>query len=125
MTYSPGRLAFGSLLPITAHSISRASTASSTTIFRSYCAANSTACSRDFLSSARETPTDEPRFAGLTKQGRPNLRLIVLIIFARSLCHCVRRNQTYLHIGKPACRNNNFIATLSIPHAEASTPQPT
>src|SRR6185295_13418470 len=123
--YSPGRLAFGSSFPSTAHSISRATSSSSMMIFRSYSAARSIASLNDFLSFARDTPTDDPKFAGLTKHGKPISLVTLRITLAGSLRHWDLRNHTCLHIGSPACTKSDFIVTLSMPHADASTPQPT
>src|SRR5579872_4617328 len=74
---SPGIEAFGSLLPSTETSISRAATDFSTRIF----IANSQARFSAGASSARECtfviPTDEPSAAGLTKTGYLNFDSIV------------------------------------------------
>src|SRR5215510_10637639 len=123
--YSPGKLAFGSSLPRIAHSISRATTSSSTMILRSYSAARSIALLNDVLSVARDTPTDDPRLAGFTKQGRPISFVTLLMILVGLPFHWERRNQRCLQIGRPASTNSDFMVTLSIPHDEASTPQPT
>src|SRR5215510_8359611 len=112
MTYSPGRLARGSSFPITAHSISRPTTSSSTMILRSYLAANSMALVSDFLSVAFETPTDDPRFAGFTKQGRPILCTIFLMTGFLLLSHSDRNNQVWRQIGRPASLKSAFIVIL-------------
>jgi hypothetical protein len=74
---------------------------------------------------AREMPTDEPRFAGLTKQGKPTSAATRPLTAAGVSSHSRRRNQMYLQSGRPACLKRIFIVTLSIPQLEASTPQPT
>ena len=67
-------------------------------------------------------PTDEPRFAGFTKSGRPSWSRASSksIGFDEYLLAAINRAT-----GMPASLSNRFITSLSMPMAEPSTPAPT
>jgi hypothetical protein len=67
-------------------------------------------------------PTDDPRFAGLTKQGKPSsaARRAIASGVSTAVWATIQRQS-----GRPASRKSDFIAALSIPVAEARTPAPT
>jgi hypothetical protein len=70
-------------------------------------------------------PTDDPRFAGLTKSGYFSEDSSLVMIFRGLFCHSRRRNVTCLVMGNPAARKRRFIISLSMPVAEPTTPDPT
>ena len=70
-------------------------------------------------------PTDEPEFAGFTKQGRPiarSTRSITALGSAASSCAFTAIHGT---TGMPAASSRRFETSLSICSAEPSTPAPT
>jgi len=69
-------------------------------------------------------PTLEPRLAGLTKHGKPISAPIPRAIGPGSRSQSWRRTTAYSTSGRPWARKRSFIATLSMPTAEASTPAP-
>ena len=94
---SPGTDVDGSSLPSTAHSISRASgTAASTTTLRSKARAVSIAGTSSSRVLTFEMPTLDPRFAGLTNTGKPQLvdllqdRLAIAIPLPRARSRATR-----------------------------------
>src|SRR4051812_32563115 len=119
---SPGTEARGGASPNTPTSISRPTIASSATIHSS----NSNACVIAASNSTRlcgfETPTEEPMFAGFTKQGRDNS---CSTRAANSLASPLSLSSRYRACGRPAALNARFIITLSMPTADPSTPDPT
>src|SRR5271168_3149668 len=117
--------ASGRRFPSTATSISRAFTARSTRIFCANCAASSSAAGK---SAARRTlvmPTDEPSVAGFTNTGKRNLRATAFFTASGFACHSARMTTRHSTTGIRASRNRRFCTSLSMPTAEASTPEPT
>src|SRR5437867_2055888 len=104
---------------------SRPRTARSTTILRSSPAARSTAAGSAAASRTLLIPTLEPRFAGLTKHGKPSVWATRAATRARALRHSCRWTTTYSAIGRPCAWNTALIVTLSMPTAEARTLAPT
>ena len=72
-----------------------------------------------------EIPTEEPRFAGLTKTGYFNSDSICFLTFFASASHRLRNTVTCFTMGSPAAEKSRFITSLSIPAAEPRTPAPT
>jgi hypothetical protein len=123
---SPGTDASGVSLPSTATSISRAfGTAFSMTILRSKPAATSMAGPSSAASCAFEMPTLDPRFAGLTNSGNPSVSAAVRAIASLDAAHCVAVTLIDSHTFNPRAANSTFMTALSMPTADASTPQPT
>ena len=78
----------------------------------------------DASSSHFDTPTDEPRLAGLANDGKPSDRAAARAAPASS-SHSWALMTTKSPIGSPWSRNIRFIFSLSIPSAEPRTPEPT
>ena len=72
LPFAPGTEASGWSLPRTPTSISRPAIASSTRTFRSWRRASSMPTTSEASSSHFDTPTDEPRLAGLANDGKPS-----------------------------------------------------
>ena len=83
----------------------------------------SIASSRPFLLSARLMPMEEPRFEGFTYTGNESSFITRLSTPARLRFHSERSTHTSLSTGKPQALNMRFMAILSMPSAEPSTPE--
>src|SRR6266446_1108798 len=93
--------------------------ARSTMMRRSYRAARSMAAARSSGAFTLLMPTLEPRLAGLTKQGKPISTPMPRAIGPGSRSQSCRRTVAYSTIGRLWARKRSFIATLSMPLAEA------
>ena len=116
-TISAGMDATGSSLPSTAHSISRALTAASTSTLVSKLRASRKAGSSSAALLTLLTPTDEPALAGLTNTGKPSW-LASAKVAARSFfmaCAVTIRHGT---TGMPAWTSKRLVTSLSMPMAE-------
>ena len=94
-------------------------------IFRSCRAASRIAPGSAAASGTFEIPTEEPRFEGLTKQGKPSVSATRRATGAGSSRHSRRATTRYSTIGRPWAAKTAFIIALSMPTAEARTPAPT
>ncbi len=96
------------------------------TILRSNSAASSIAVRSSVACLAFEMPTLDPRLAGLTNTGKPRLvddrvehgALVALPV-------ALEHDLVVAHAADPRAANTSFIAALSMPTADASTPAPT
>ena len=70
-------------------------------------------------------PTDDPRLAGFTNTGYCSFSSIILVHLRGFAFHSPRSSVTCFTMGKPAIANIFFMASLSMPTDEPSTPDPT
>ena len=92
---------------------------------RSWRAASATAAAKASGALTLLMPTLEPRLAGFTKQGNPIWAATAASTVAGAAAHSCRFSDRYGTTGRPWARNMSFMATLSMPSAEPSTPAPT
>ncbi len=109
---------------MTPQSSSLAVIPSSTRTTSSYLSASSTARASSAGPVTRETPMEDPMLAGLTNRGQGSPPAAVSGS-SLTACHCRRVNQTPGTTGMPSAAKARLMATLSMPTAEAATPEPT
>jgi len=93
------------------------------TTLGSYAPASATAAASPAAALTFVIPTEEPRFAGLTKQGKP--RSLPTRRARASASSAPIRVTSQRQTGMPASWKTDFMIALSMPTAEASTPAPT